>query len=423
MTHTRNEIRTAILALSASVAFVNAPVFGQEPVSVAPPPPVSAAPAPAPVILAPPPVSATPQPTVAPRAAPVTRAAPPPAVDERPAPRARTATRTTTTTTRRTSAPARTVAPAPEPAPAPVAEAPVAAPPAAVPAPVAATPPPAPVEQLPVEAPADTGGQGFLIPALIAGGALLLALAAFLFLRRRRRDEEVYEEVYYEEPVVEAAPEPSFSRPEPVVEAAPAVAAAPIAAEAAVAPVETAAAEEVSVEEAHEADVEALAADSAPVAGRPWLEFLMRPVRAGTSQDDAIVQFELTIGNTGSVPAKDVRISTWLVAGGHATDMERMLIEPPADATVSEVDIAAGDGARVEAEITLPKAGIRDETLLPVIVADARYRLPDGSEGRTSASFAIGLPEGEELAGFQLDRATGLLETVEARLHGTPTRI
>ena len=66
--------------------------------------------------------------------------------------------------------------------------------------------------------------------------------------------------------------------------------------------------------------------------GRPWLEFLMRPVRAGTSQDDAIVQFELTVGNTGDVAARDVRISTWMVAAGEGTDMERSLIEPPADA-------------------------------------------------------------------------------------------
>ncbi len=164
---------------------------------------------------------------------------------------------------------------------------------------------------------------------------------------------------------------------------------------------------------------------SAPVAGRPWLEFLLRPVRAGTSQDDAIVQFELTVGNTGTVAAKDVKISTWMFAAGEGTDMERMLIEPPADATVSEVDIGAGDGTRVDAEIALPKAGLHEQTVLPVVVADARYRLPDGSEGRTSASFAVGLPggEGEELSPFQLDRATGLIESVEARLHGEPTRV
>jgi hypothetical protein len=113
-----------------------------------------------------------------------------------------------------------------------------------------------------------------------------------------------------------------------------------------------------------------------------------------------------------------------MFAAGSAqeSDMERMLISPPADATVSSVDIDAGEGTRVEAEISLSTAGMHD-TVLPVVVADARYRLPDGSEGRTSASFAIGLPDGEDLAPFSVERASGLRENAEARLHGEPQRV
>ena len=152
-------------------------------------------------------------------------------------------------------------------------------------------------------------------------------------------------------------------------------------------------------------------------AGRPWLEFLLRPVRAGTTSDDTVVEFELIVGNTGSVPARDVRISTWMHAPA-ATEMERMLIEPPAGVQHEEFSIAAGDGARVVATLALPKHG-RGEPVLPVVVTDARYRLPDGSEGRTSASFEIGLRDGEDgLSPFPTDRASGLIETVEARLHG-----
>ena len=101
------------------------------------------------------------------------------------------------------------------------------------------------------------------------------------------------------------------------------------------------------------------AAASEPAPNRPWLEFLMRPVRAGTSEDETRVEFELTVGNTGSVPARDVRISTWMVAAGEGTDMERMLIDPPADASHSEVTIEPGDGARVDGAISLPKRACR----------------------------------------------------------------
>ena len=402
--------RRAAAWLCAAAALPLAPLAAQDapivnappPVIVAPPPPVATAPAPAPEIVRP----AVTVPAPAPVA---TRAAPPPA---------RTATRTVRTATRTVVRPRAEAAPVRQPAPAPVAAAPAPAP-----APVAAAPEPVPVTTPPPVAPAEPlaapeRNLTTLWPWLAGAAALLIAAIAFLALRRRRRRTE--DEVYYEEephyeaaPVVEAAPEPSFVRPEPVVAAAALHEreAEPIA-------------DEVAIVDSDAADVEALAAGSEPLAGRPWLEFLMRPLRAGTSRDDAIVQFELTVGNTGSVPARDVKISTWMVAGGQGTDFERSLIDPPADATVNEIDIDAGEGARVEARIALPKAGLT-EPVLPVVVADARYTLPDGSEGRTHASFEIGRPEGEgeALAPFPIDRSSGLSENVEARLHGEPERV
>ena len=57
------------------------------------------------------------------------------------------------------------------------------------------------------------------------------------------------------------------------------------------------------------------------------------------------------------------------------------------------------------------------------MVADARYTLPDGSEGRTHASFAVGLPSGDGLEPFAVDLPSGLRDDVEARLHGEPERV
>ncbi len=60
-----------------------------------------------------------------------------------------------------------------------------------------------------------------------------------------------------------------------------------------------------------------------------------------------------------------------------------------------------------------------------MVHADARYTLPDGSEGRTHASFAVGVPAAEsgELQPFLTDRSSGLRENVEARLYGEPERV
>jgi hypothetical protein len=418
-----NPLRPASAALFAALAFSTAPVFAQE----------TAAPAPVPVISAPPPTITAPP-------APVTVA--PPAATQAPratpAPQARTTPRTA-----RPASPARTAARAPAPArtAAPAAAAPTAtAPPAAAPAPVAETPAPAVAETTaappptvesapPAQQPAATRS---ILPWIIGAAALLILALGFFAIRRRRTadeyDEAVYEETY-EQPAVEQAPAAPYAEP--------ALAGAPFApeptfirtpvaetAEDATDVVTAASIEEVEIVDSDAADVEALAADSEPVAGRPWIEFLMRPLRAGTSRDNAIVEFELTVGNTGSVSARDVRISTWVVAAGEGTDMERSLIEPPAEATHNAVDIAAGDGARVEAKIAMSKDGL-DAPVLPVVVADARYTLPDGSEGRTHASFAVGVPEedGSELQPFRVDGSSGLRENVEARLYGEPERV
>jgi hypothetical protein len=382
--------RRAAALLLAAAALPLTPLAAQDVPTVNAPPPVAAAPAPPPA----PAPAATSAPVMAPQAA--VRG---PTVEHvgqagaaRAATRAASVSRAPIRTAR--AAPVREAAPVRQAAPAPVA-APEVAPPVA--APVAAAPA-APAVQPAASAP---GGIATWQWLLAAAAIALIAVAAAMFLaRRRRRDELYYDEPVYDEPAHEA----------PAAVAEPAL--VPVAAVA----------EEVSVTESDRADVDALAASSEPVPNRPWLEFLMRPVRAGTSEDEARVEFELTVGNTGSVPARDVRVSTWMVAASEGTDMERSLIEPPADAALSEMTIAPGDGARVDGAISLPRDGLRG-SVLPVVVADARYRLPDGSEGRTHASFAVGLPSGDGIAPFDTDRPSGLRDDVEARLHGEPERV
>ncbi|MBV9932469.1 MAG: LPXTG cell wall anchor domain-containing protein, partial [Alphaproteobacteria bacterium] len=205
-------------------------------------------------------------------------------------------------------------------------------------------------------------------PWFVLGG-LLIAAAALLFARRRRRARtDIYEETY----VPEAAP----------VAVAPVAAAAPVVA--------------------------------AEPSGSPDIALRMRPVRAGVAGDDARVEFELTVDNRGAAPARDVRVSTWMLAAG-SSEAEQALIEPRGVADTPAVTLGAGEARTVEAQVALPTSEIPGDAVLPVVVADARYVLPDGSEAHATARFAVGVPDGEELAHFATDNPSGLHEGVVAQ--------
>lgn len=260
-------------------------------------------------------------------------------------------------------------------------------------------------------------------PWLLAGIVVLLGAIGFLATRRRRTEEQVYDEdvlTSYDDTVIGApivAATPAF-----MPAAAPAYPpAAPIVTGDLPAPVADEHAEIVRPEPEEVAD---LTAADAPVADRPWLEFALRPVRAGISADEALVEIELTVGNSGTVKAKNVRISTFMFAGDPGNDeMDRLLIEHGGDG-VQPVTIEPGAGARVDATLALPKASLIESTngsILPVVVADARYTLADGSEGRTSARFTIGISEeGSPAMSPILLAERGMHDDVEARLEGVP---
>jgi MYXO-CTERM domain-containing protein len=260
-----------------------------------------------------------------------------------------------------------------------------------LPPPVAQTPP---LEVLPETPPAPVtttatteDPRDSYMPWLLAGLVLVGALA-FFGLRRRRRTavhDEVRNRVY------EPEPEPAAAVP---VAAVPVAAATPV-----VTPV-----------------------DTAPPVGRPELDLAMRPVRAGVSGQDARVEFELTVHNRGPVAAEDVRISTWMLAAG-SSEAESALIVPRDHADTPAVTIGAGESRTMAASVALPTNQVQGDAVLPVVVADARYRLAGGGEGRTSASFAVGVPDGDGLAHFGIENPSGLHEGVVAKPLREPQRV
>jgi hypothetical protein len=378
------KIRATCLLLAAA-ALPLAPALAQDTQTSQPPP--ATEPAPPPAAQAPAPEPAPPP--AQPAATPLPEVTTAPAPAEAPAARATTARATTTrTSTARTVVRTPTVRVPVRSAPVVATAAPVAAAtaPAATEAPapapeVAPTAPPVPIAAEPAAgvdtvAPAPAPQPNRLTalwPWLLLGA---LAVAGLLvFALRRRRRAAVYDDVYETEPATRVAAEPE-------VVAAPAAVAADV--------------------------------------GEPEIELGMQPVRAGVSGDDARVEFRLTVGNRGSAPAEDVRVSTWMLAAG-STEMERSLIEPRADsADTPPVTIAAGESRTMEAAVALPTSEVEGDAVLPVVVADAAWRGPDGAEHHTRRSYAVGVPDGEELAHFDTENPSGLHEGVVAQPLGEP---
>jgi hypothetical protein len=373
------KIRATCLLLAAA-ALPLAPALAQDTQSAPPPPATEPAPPPAAQTPAPEPAPPPAQPVVTPV----------PEVTTAPAPAETRAVRTTTarTTTRapapriavRTPAARTAVRTAPAVAPAAsVAAATTPAPAAAPPPEVAPTAPPVPIAAAPsagvdtvAPAPAPQPDRSTALwPWLLLGA---LAVVGLLVFALRRRRSVVRDEVYETEPETMVAPEPEV-----------------VAAPAAVAEM-----------------------------GEPEIELGMEPVRAGVAGDGARVEFRLTVGNRGSGPAEDVRVSTWMLAAG-SSDMERSLIEPRADAAdTPPVTIPAGESRTMEAAVALPTSEVEGDALLPVVVADAAWRGPDGAEHHTRRSYAVGVPDGEELAHFDTENPSGLHEGVVAQALGEP---
>lgn len=347
------------------------------------------------------------------------------------------------------AAPAAPVAAEPDPA---VEAAPTAA------DPVAQTPPPVtePVAD-PVAAPVGTRGEGggtmWLILAALGGVAALIAGA--MLLRRRREDAPLIEEE-----VAIAAPVEPVRTPAATPRAADSVIARPVANPVAAAPAFIAprrepelggriapvakpkakaakvsapkpALENAELSDADPADVAAVLGGARPAGSRPQLELAIRPTRAGMSRRGAKVGFELTVANAGGAPAQDVRIGAFML-GEHSaqqSEIERMLTNPPKDSSLSAETIAPGDGATLEAMLTMPRDKVDaiardDDGFTPVLVADARYRLPDGREGRTAAAFRIGRSNGGmQLEPIAIQDDPSMYDDVEAELVGVPARV
>lgn len=311
--------------------------------------------------------------------APVVTVTPPPPPAQRPAPE-RAPERRTPAPASTTQTPARSTAPAVT-APAPVSEAPAAQ---AEPAPVEATPAPAsdvpPVQEIEPTAPPPVTPESATVDWRIwaaAGGAALLLLAGFLLLRRRRRHAQDLSEV-------EAEPVPVASSPPPAI------------------------------------------APRRPMGPRAQMEIDFRPERLVTSENQAVVHFELTIRNRGDATASNVQIEARLFnASGAEADDVRTFFAAPVEAGTSGMDVPSGRGVQFTSAVTIPRDQIRVVEMAgrPLFIPTVAVKLlHDGGDGedpvRITRRYLVGIEPKEpsgKMGPFRMDIGPRIYRSIGQR--------
>ena len=113
---------------------------------------------------------------------------------------------------------------------------------------------------------------------------------------------------------------------------------------------------------------------------RPWIRLALQPVGSAMENGARVIEYDLIVENEGKVPANDVRVSSFLT-GARSSSLIDALAN--GQAQTHHIDVAAGQSVTLYGKVTAPDGSD------PRIVADARYLLPNGTDGHLAARFLI----------------------------------
>jgi hypothetical protein len=157
---------------------------------------------------------------------------------------------------------------------------------------------------------------------------------------------------------------------------------------------------------------------------RPWLEIELRPDRAVVDEEKAAVAFELSVYNSGSVPARDVILEATLFNAGAMQDRQiQLFFDNPVGKGDPIPVIAPMNRVTVNTTVFLARDQVRPIEIegralfVPMIAVNALYSSA-GSKAQTSASFLVGKETtGEKLAPFRVDLGPRIFRGLAAREH------
>ena len=157
---------------------------------------------------------------------------------------------------------------------------------------------------------------------------------------------------------------------------------------------------------------------------RPWLEIEFSPEAAIVDEEKGAIQFEVTIFNSGSAPARDVHVEGALFNASPDQDqvLGQFFAQPNGQAG-DRIAIPPLQRMSFRSLVTLPREQLRlfqveGRTLfVPLVAFNASYAWSSG-QGQTSTSFIVGRnANGEKMAPFRIDQGAKTFRGLGAREH------
>ena len=139
--------------------------------------------------------------------------------------------------------------------------------------------------------------------------------------------------------------------------------------------------------------------------------------------EKAVLEFEMSLFNSGSAPARDVLVEGALFNAGPMQDQQiSAFFQNPIGQGNRLPLLAPLQRLSINSAITLSRAQLVPlemegrPLLVPLAGFNALYRWGNGSDGQTSTSYLVGKQtNGEKLAPFRLDMAPRVFRRLAAR--------
>jgi len=162
---------------------------------------------------------------------------------------------------------------------------------------------------------------------------------------------------------------------------------------------------------------------------RPWLDIEFAPLTASFNDQQGVIQFDVTLFNSGSAPARDILLEARLFNAGTDQDeaIERFFANPVAEGDRLEI-IQPLQRLPFRTSATVPRQQMRifeaggRKVWVPLIGFNAIYRW-SGGDGQTSASYLLGRnTRGEKMAPFWVDQGGRTFGGLGGREHHVRVR-